>query len=528
MSQKIKPDNIFEYDKGNTTIKRIILNDKLKILKPQNILNDEDQTVMILVYLPEKTIRTIKHGKKILKTETFANSAYLIQHKPSVQFPIKKYKIPYDAPELEQNFRVDVLPEWNDVRWDPKDIDKWRHEKTPTEPTKVFELMLATAKKYLDFSDEEDYIYFVLWNIGTYFYRLFNAYPYNDYTGTKRAGKTKSLDYQKHVCFNAIMSPDMSGSSIFRIIQGLGATVLLDETEQFRNRKNDNAQQIRTLLLQGFMKDQFAIRSASKDKDFTPTLFDLYSPKSLAHINSFDDVLADRCIPQIMKRSTNRKISDTWPEEKDHSFQQIRNLCYRLFLDYANEIYKLKENTVNLLSVSGRELLSWTPLITLALFFENHGLSGLVKAIQTKVTTSSAERQLQDEQDNYDYKIVEFLDRIGIEVAEQVEKNPKGWITISKLYEHLISDSKEFGINVEWFSRNKLSNTLRRLGLKNEKKAEGISWLVTRQSIAEVKQMLGIQDAAETAKSAETAGSDTNETATLEAFAIPAENSKNE
>ena len=525
MNQKIKPDDIFEYDKGNTTIKRIILNDKFKILKPQNILNDEDQTVMVLVYLPEKTIRTDKHGKKIFKTETFVNGAYLIQHKPSVQFPIKKYKIPYDAPDLEQNFRIDVLPEWNDVRWDPEDIDKWRNEKTPTEPSKVFELMLASTKKYLEFSDEEDYIYFVLWNIGTYFYRLFNTYPYNDYTGTKRAGKTKSLDYQNHICFNAIMSPDMSSSSIFRIIQGLGATVLLDETEQFRNRKNDNAQQMRTLLLQGFMKNQYAIRSTSKDKDFTPALFDLYSPKSLAHINSFDDVLADRCIQQIMKRSTNHKISDTWPEEKDHNFQQIRNLCYRLFLDYANEIYKLKEDATNLLLVSGRELLIWTPLITLALFFEKHGLSGLVKSIQTKATASSTERQLQDEQDNYDYKIVEFLDRVGIEVAENVEKNPKGWITISKLYEHLTAHTEELGINVEWFSRNKLSNTLRRLGLKNEKKAEGISWLVTRKSINDVKQMLGIQDAADTAKSAETAGSDTNETATFEAFANSAENS---
>ena len=95
-------------------------------------------------------------------------------------------------------------------------------------------------KKYIDFPEEHDYIYLNLWNIGTYFYELFDAYPGNDFTGTKRAGKSKVLEFQKYVCFNALMSPDMTGSSLFRIIEGIGATLLLDETENFKNKKKTN------------------------------------------------------------------------------------------------------------------------------------------------------------------------------------------------------------------------------------------------------------------------------------------------
>jgi len=340
-----------------------------------------------------------------------------------------------------------------------------------------------------------------LWNIATYFYELFDAFPYNDFTGTKRAGKTKCLEFQKLVCFNPIMSADMSGSSMFRIIEGLGSTVLLDESEQFKNQKNEQAQHLRTLFLSGFLKNQFAIRSEGKiNEGFTPTPFNLYSPKSLAHINGIGDVLEDRCIPQLMRRSKDKSMLNTWCDErKDPRFKKIRNLCYRLFLDYGNEIYELQDEARNLLEISGRELRLWTPIITFAYFFEKYGIENLVEKIQKKTTESSKDRSMIDEEESRDIQIIKYCDEIGVawtEKEDHIKGNTKGWIPTEELYKHLIDEenASKYGINPDWFSRRKFSETMRRIGVKKERKQGGISWLITRIEINEIKERMGMME----------------------------------
>ena len=140
------------------------------------------------------------------------------------------------------------------------------------------------------------------------------------------------------------MTPDRTSASLFRIIEGICATILLDETEEFKNKRNDQAQALRNLLMQSYLKDQYAIRNdTTKDKNFTPTQYNIYSPKSLAHINSFDDVLEDRCIKQINRRALDDKIKNTWVSNQDSSFQIIRTKFYLLFLDFADQIYNLQK-----------------------------------------------------------------------------------------------------------------------------------------------------------------------------------------
>ena len=473
-----------------------ILDHPIANLRPLTLLDNGVR--MILVYLPTK----VNKIKGVVDPQ-FKNSAFFAIFKPQTK---KKLLLPIDDSFLKENFAIDVIPEWPDSRWSYDDLMKWKKELKLMDPKELYQLHDQTLSTYLDFESAPDYTYFNLWNIGTYFYEIFDAYPYNDFTGTKRAGKSKALELQKHVCFNSLMTADISGSATFRVIQGIGATVLLDETEQFKNQKNEQAQQVRTLLMQGFLRDQHAVRSEGKVKGgFVPVLFNLFSPKSLAHINSFDEVLEERCIQQIMRRSKNKEMLRTWVDKKNPSFRKIRSLCYRLFLDYADEINGLQIEARKLLNVNGRELLIWTPIITLALFFEKYGVKGLVANIQKKSTTSSADRQIMDEQQSYELRVVQFLDDVMVEFKPNEEKdssfsNPSGWITISDLYHRLSTPeySAKYEINPEYFSRNKLTQTLRRLGLKSEKKEGGISWLITRIVVNDVKERMGMSEATQT------------------------------
>ena len=487
---KRKKGKILYISKGKKTFEDEILDLPITNLRPITLL--EDGTRMILVYLPTKSKELLINGDTGI-TE-FSNKAYFVTAKNSIVSP--KSIISINSKEIQENYQVKIFDSWHQSRWNISDLDKWLGEEKTTEPNNLYELTYATTRKYLDFENENDYAYFVLWNIGTYLYELFDAYPYNDYTGTKRAGKSKSMEFQKLMCFNAMMSADCSGSAMFRTIEGTGATILLDETEQMKNKNNDNAQQIRTLLLQGFLKDQYAVRSEGKaDVGFSPITYNLFSPKSLSHINSFDDVLEDRCIQQLMLRSTDKDKLNSWPTSKDSNFTKIRHFCYRLFLDYGHEISELQEQARSLLNVSGRELQVWTPIMTMALFFEKHECKFLVNAIQEKITKSSGERQIHDEQGNKQLKVLRFIDEkilLIVNKVAELKKNPPGWMPVSEMYSRLIDSAKEYEINIEFYKQKQLTEDLHRIGFNQERKAGGYSWLISDNTVKEAKERLGM------------------------------------
>lgn len=489
---KIKNDEdaIFNiYKKNNTREEIVLLDYPIRTLKPQTLL--DDGRIFMLVYLPTKVTKVKKNGDtETITDEIFVNTAFFVVGIKELN-EIRRKIVPYNDPHLSSNFNVRIMPEWNDVRWDIQDLKKWLDERDPTDPKTLYNSMLETTRKYIEFPDLSDYIKFVLWNIGTYCYQLFDAYPYNDFTGTKQAGKSKALEFQKNVCYNAIKSPDMSSSSMFRIIEGLGATVLLDETEQFKNQKNEHAQHIRTLIMQGYTKDQYAVRSVSKENDFTPVTFDIYGPKSMAHINAFDDTLEDRCIAQLMRRSVDNKIKNSHPTERDIVFQQIRNLCYRFFMDYGNEIHDIQDEARSLLKVSGRAQQLWLPIVTLALFFEKHGVRGLLSAIESTITQSTQDRKLQEEEESLEVKVVRFLDDICTKASND---GSNSWITASDLYSNLMADEKKWGLSIEWFKQKKLGEILVRLGFKKRRLDKGVQYQITKETVNEVKQRLEIID----------------------------------
>jgi len=483
-----KKTNIFHVSRKSREFLVTILDHPIQSIRPITLL--DDNTRMILVYLPTK-LKELKKREDEEGESEFQNKAFFIINNS------EKKILPADHISLKENYRINVLPHGFETRWDLQDLNEWLDFDSLMNPKELYDLHDEQTKKYLDLAHDNDYVYFNLWDIATYLYDLFDAFPYNDYTGTKRAGKTKSLEFQSHVCFNAILTPDISGSALFRTVEGLGATVLLDETESFKREKNEQAQHVRTLLLEGFLKDKTALRTeGSGDKGYSVTPFNLFSPKSMGHINAFDDVLQDRCIELLMLRSKNKEKLNTWPTKRDKQFNKIRNLCYRLFLDYGHEINDLQQEARSKLNVSGRELQVWTPIMTLALFFEKHGCNLLVSSIQEKVTKSSKERQIQDEQDNKELKVLRFIDDkildLVPEVAEQ-KKNPPGWMPITEIYLRLDENTaREYEINTEYYKQKQLTEDLHRIGFAQKRKAGGYSWYITDKTVKDAKERLGM------------------------------------
>jgi len=432
---------------------------------------DQDKTRLILVYLSTKVI---ENGH-----ESHDSKAYIISN--GVQ---GKQIRPLDDPQLRRQYIINLFSKFRilDNKWKNNDIQRYLQSNDKVDPKEIFEILFSLEKKYFEYEFDYDYFYEPCWITHTYFYTLFDITPYNDYSGMKNVGKSKHLKFLKMLCFNGISSGDASNSSIFRTIQGTGATLLLDETENLKGGKDDRAD-LEKLLRSGFSEEGQVTRSKEgKNKEFHPEFFSVYSPKALGHIHGLDNVLEDRCIKTKLRRTTNKRIADSEPDEnEDPQIYKTRESLYRLFLDYGDEIYDLiPKARQHLKELSGREMKLWLPIMTMALFYEKHGVTGIVDKITTKILHTSEDKKISDIEDNIDFKILQILDKLGTIP------------TRSRPLYHTINEELQKQWKLDPLGDAKVKQSLERLGFRNKRTDQAVEWSVTKEKIQEAKERVGL------------------------------------
>ena len=164
-----------------------------------------------------------------------------------------KHLVALNNPELQKKYSTHIYHEFTDLvgRWKNADIQAYLASDTKVNPKEIFENLLKLERKYFENEYDYDYFYEACWKVHTYFYTLFPLTPYNDYTGMKNTGKTKRLNLNKMICYNAWSSGDSTIASLFRTIEGTGSTMILDETEMLGDSKADN-QELQSILRNGF------------------------------------------------------------------------------------------------------------------------------------------------------------------------------------------------------------------------------------------------------------------------------------
>ena len=75
---------------------------------------------------------------------------------------------------------------------------------------------------------------------------------------------------------------------------------------------------------------------------------------------------------------------------------------------------------------------------------------------------------------------------------EIIKGNPSGCIPHQVIFKQLQLRDEQYDINLNYFTKKTLSETLMRLGIRRERKQGGISWLITRPIIDEIKQWYDI------------------------------------
>lgn len=201
----------------------------------------------------------------------------------------------------------------------------------------AFSSVNSLLTEYVDFADRNTYVFLTAWIIGTYLYPMFNYYPYIHFTGTKNVGKSKTMKLMSCICFNGTMSVSITPASQFRIIEAFRPTLLMDETEDLKEKA---ASDRRAVLLGGYEAGSSVIRT-EKDKDnYKAKRMGNYGPRAFASIEGLEDTLASRTIQITMQRSYDEAIKQQEVNLRDIRFQDIRD---QLFLTAMTDGLRIKQ-----------------------------------------------------------------------------------------------------------------------------------------------------------------------------------------
>ena len=320
----------------------------------------------------------------------------------------------------------------------------------------TYNLIKRVYQGYLDFSDPKTFDYLTAWTIGTYFFPLFNYYPYLHFTGTKEVGKSKAMKLMSQLCFNGIMSVSITDASQFRIITELLPTLFLDETENLSDRTYSER---RALLLGGYEKGSTAIRTEKVGDTFRTREFDNFSPRVFGSIEGLEDTLASRTIQIAMKRSYNEKIKEAEVELTNSIFQNLRDQLFLVTMDSGQKIKDIYEH-MERPSEAEFDAREWNLVKPIMAIGEATADPEIVRALIGFANTA------------YNSK-TEALNNSAVEnvilrcLSELV--CTEDWYELDLIHRHALDFIKQQGLNVGVLSKDRLGKLIHDLDLINNK-----------------------------------------------------------
>lgn len=365
-------------------------------------------------------------------------------------------------------------------RWSIEEILRFSKGRLATiEKDELLAKVKKTFQQYIELPDETLYDLLSLWCIGTYFFPLFNTYPYVYVGGITGSGKSKLLGLCSQICFNGILSPDMTESTVFRLIHNARSSLFFDETDDFRNRFQ--ASNLRRLLLTGYKKGSRVIRNRrTSELDFVPEFFDVYGPKMFGNIEGLEEVLESRCIRIIMKRGSNVEITSRAVSEDDQVWQETRDLLYPFLMKnwqaVKHSYSEIKPHT----ALQNRSWEIWKPILSLAQFFDE----ALLQKMKSLAIGMAKEVQ-RDQLDSPEYVLAKVL-------LTLVQKD--GYYMLKDIR----NEMARYYDDSDWLSERSIGGMLRSLGFKNRRRRRmGFKYLLKASEVRGLAEKLGISEDSE-------------------------------
>jgi len=365
-------------------------------------------------------------------------------------------------------------------RWSLDSIHDFLTDEIKAEPTLwgTFGMVKQQYKYYMDMREENVYSFISLWLIGTYFFPLFIAYPYAFFHGSKATGKTKMLSVTQQMAFNSISSGNISTSSLFRLIEGSRATLLIDEAEKLG--ATDRGQEFRNILNASYKPGNPVFRSEKTAKEqFIVAKFDAYSPKMLANIAGLEDVIASRAIPFTLLRTVDKDIANREIDINEPMWQDIRDRLYLLAMLQWKKVKYAYNKTEPVEGISAREWELWRPIIALAKVCDNTG----------NLEKEMIELGIKKAKDKLVESVVESGDTVLLKVLIELVTMP-GYYALREVKSRMI---ESYGEPFKWLNSEWIGRAMKRLDFTEKRRVgTGAEYYLTPDGVKSIAERMGI------------------------------------
>ena len=202
----------------------------------------------------------------------------------------------------------------------------------PIDGDRVAEALKATIKRYIRMSDAEADVC-ALWVLLSWAIDKFSKAPRLAITSpTKGCGKTTLLTLLSKLCRNPLRSGSTTPSVLFRVIEILHPTFLLDESEKFL----EIGSEFHALLNQGHARGDFALRNVGDSHE--PRMFDTFCLAAFARNGRIPDDLEQRSIVIELQRRLPGERLDVLRDDRADDLHNLARMCARWSDDYADDI----------------------------------------------------------------------------------------------------------------------------------------------------------------------------------------------
>lgn len=205
-----------------------------------------------------------------------------------------------------------------------------------------------------------------LWVLLTHTFDSFDAVPYLVINSpAPRCGKTRLLECLELLVSMPRRASNVSEAALFRMIEKLSPTLLLDEAETLSG-KSERAEYLRQILNAGNRRGAVVTRCVGQGASLEAMDFTVFCPKVLAGIGGFPQTITDRAIMISMQRRRNFEAVARFlyravePEGKVLSERAVAFVAHR-----REEIGAAYNEAPELGFVSDRDAEAWAPLFAI-------------------------------------------------------------------------------------------------------------------------------------------------------------------
>ena len=340
----------------------------------------------------------------------------------------------------EKNIKFEAIPTELNLRWSLPSIKEFLEKKSvKVDGLKLFQTIKGKYEKYLYFQNNCWYDIHSIWDMGSYFFMLFQAYPILEQRGLKHTAKTKTMLLSSHITLNSTgVTINPSEATLFRETHDKRPTKYIDECEKlFTFYKGKLVTDSRAEVINSSYYHNGTVPRVEKvGNKFRTVYYHTYSPTMVGSINGLYGATEDRAIVHTaVKSPAEDKRGELEPTEESDDWQAIRDLLYI----FALQNWKKIENTYNSLKndtkLRARDYQIWKPLLTISKLLDDNIYKRILeqaeKAAEIKSFTSISEGTLN-------YKLIIIIDGL----LNYEDKTEEKEILISQVRNMIITEEK--------------------------------------------------------------------------------------